>query len=115
MMLWHNEEDTTRSPQEVGACEPVGLWIGTYPIEYGQYVFVEWRATHPNGETVNGKLDALWQHNDSSKGNSYWLASLGPFEEGDKVEYTIRGQSRGGPAGPITYTFIVGPQKVSKE
>ncbi len=115
MVLWHNEEDTQRSPQEVGAGEQLGLWIGTWPIEFGQYVFIEWRVTNGNDTAITGKLNAEWQYNDFGRSNSYWLATLGPFQEGDKVEYTIRGQSVGGVAGPITFSFTVGPPKASSE
>lgn len=115
MVLWHDEEDTPRSPREVGAGEAVGLWIGTYPIEHGQSLAVDWQVKRPDGNTASGSVEAEWQHNDLEKSNSYWMANIGPFEEGDQVQYTVRGQSVDGPAGPLNHAFAVGPQKVTAQ
>lgn len=116
MVIWHREEDAPRLPREVGAREAVEVWIGTYPIEPGQQVSVEWRATGRSDKKVtSGKVDAQWQHNDHVGKNSYWKAKVGSFQEGDHVQYMIYGQSMDSQIGPLTYDFIVGPQKISKK
>lgn len=98
MLLWHGTQDTPRIPEVVPAGQSVQIWIGTYPIEQGQDVAVSWEVF---GESVKKGTDvvpAAWYHNDNNKGNSYWLAELGPFEAGDAVEYSI---SAAGPDGQI--------------
>ncbi|MBI3578395.1 MAG: hypothetical protein HY276_11230 [Ignavibacteriales bacterium] len=107
MVIWHLEDDTLRSPDVVRAGEGVALWVGTHPIEPGQYVKVEWRKTAANGSHESGKMEAFWQWNEDWRSNSYWLATFGPFGEGDKVEYVIRGDSRDGEVSTVVFEFEV--------
>lgn len=111
MVLWHNEQDSQRTPQYVCAEEDVELRIGTFPIEIGQHVFVEWKVIQKEIEKSSGIIEAVWHFNDWGRGNSYWQVKFGPFNENDTVIYIIRGQSDQGLAGPLSYSFNVGPQK----
>lgn len=111
MILWHGTQDAPRIPELVPAGQSVQIWIGTHPTELGQDVAVSWevfRAGEParRSEALRHAgvkkgadvVPANWHHNDTSNGNSHWLAELGPFEAGDAVEYSISGA---GPDGPI--------------
>jgi hypothetical protein len=51
--------------------------IGTWPIEPGQDVVVEFVVTGADGPTTEGRARAAWAENGGP--NSYWTASLGPF------------------------------------
>lgn len=109
MELWHNTPDAFRSPDEVVEGVPVGLWIGTWPIEMGQYVSVEWTVTGKGRVRKQEEVQAYWQYNDDAKGNSYWLATIGPFHVNDHVEYVVKGMSQGGPTEGTVYSFDVAP------
>lgn len=105
--LWHNTNDSPRLPDNVRSGQTVELWIGTYPIEPGQHVKVEWRATQPDGTSRSGNVPAFWQYNDLALGDSYWLATIGPFQQGDRVEYSIIGTSGGSTLAPEAFEFTV--------
>jgi len=107
MKLWHNTNNDPRLPEKVRSGQTVELWIGTYPIEPGQRVKVEWIVTHYNGTTESGNVPAFWQYNEFAIGNSYWLATIGPFQQGDRVEYLVLGTSGGESLSPQTFTFTV--------
>ncbi|GEM_PF-992150 len=107
MEIWHDTIDAFRSPSEVREGMPVGLWIGTWPVEMGQYVFVRWKVTHLDGSIEGGEVQAFWQYNDYSRGNSYWLATIGPFRAGDEVEYIVLGTSKDGPENGKRFAFTV--------
>lgn len=107
MKLWHNTTDAPRVPDKVLEGLLVKLWIGSYPIEPGQHVKVEWSVIHPNGTQDRGHLPALWRYNEFDLANSYWLATIGPFRRGDQVEYRIAGTSGGSTVGPETFSFKV--------
>lgn len=107
MELWHHTEDAPRSPEAVTARQPVALWIGSWPVEMGQYVTVSWKATHASGAIETGSIQAEWQYNEPRNDNSYWLATLGPFLESDEVEYRIHGESKDGKISTPAYTFRV--------
>jgi alpha-amylase/alpha-mannosidase (GH57 family) len=49
---------------------------------------VEWESIGRSGPT-RGSATAQWQY--STGVNSFWTAELGPFEDGDRLTYTIRG------------------------
>ncbi len=115
MVLWHNEEDTTRSPYMVHAGEPVAIWVGTHPIEHGQYVRLEWHITNRDGGRTEGGAEAHWHFNDYGRGNSYWLATFGPFTAGDTVEYVIVGQSKDGEIFSRKHEFVVEESKTYAE
>ncbi|MCL6526367.1 MAG: hypothetical protein K6T57_05725 [Thermaceae bacterium] len=104
MNLWHLTLDAPRSPLRVSPGERVWLNIGTWPIEPGQAVWVEyWINQQPPY-----RVDALWQRNEGA--NSYWQAELGPFAKGQEVRYRIMGafsqEQVEGPEGG----FKVGPK-----
>ena len=107
MVLWHNTEDAPRSPEQVLAGQSVDLKIGTYPIEPGQLVSVSLNITHADGRQGSFTVDAQWQYNHVTKGNSYWLASLDPLEAGDEVSYVIRGISQDGETSRQEFAFTV--------
>ena len=107
MKLWHNADDAPRVPSEVRSEQTVEIWVGTHPVEPGQHVTIKWNVTHANGTTRNGSVPAMWQYNDFSLGNSYWMARVGPFAVGDKVEYSVMGVSRGGTLSPQMFAFMV--------
>ncbi|MBI3587198.1 MAG: hypothetical protein HY088_08725 [Ignavibacteriales bacterium] len=107
MVIWHLAEDALRSPEVVRVGESVALWIGTHPIEPGQYLKVEWRKTQTNGSHHTGTIEAIWQWNEDWRSNSYWLATFGPFDEGDKVEYVIHGESNEGEISTQVFEFVV--------
>lgn len=100
MEIWHRHPDTPRSPARVTPGDRVSLRIGTWPIEADQSVHVEWRVVHGDGAREEGRSEARWERNEGP--NSYWLAELGPFARGDRVEYVVRGvrgesRARSGP------------------
>jgi len=107
MKLWHNTEDAPRVPEKVSEGKLVALWVVTYPIEPGQHIMVEWKVTHGNETTEDRHTNTKWQHNEFSLGKSYWLATIGPFRQGDRVDYVIRGMSGGGTLYPQMFVFIV--------
>ena len=55
----------------------------TWPIEPGQSV---WLTYTKNGEPQQD-VGAEWKYNDGN--NSYWEAAIGPFAQGDVIEYTV--------------------------
>lgn len=97
-----------RYPPLAQAGEPVALEIGTWPIEPGQSVWVEYRLEHLDGTLREGRAEALWQHNQGE--NSYWRVELGPFGKGDRVVYRALGKSPAGWAESPKTTFRVGPK-----
>ena len=70
MKVWHNKNDAPRLPDKIRSGQKVELWIGTYPIEPGQHVKVEWRATQQDSRTQSGTLPAFWKYNDFAAGNT---------------------------------------------
>ncbi|MBI3950300.1 MAG: hypothetical protein HY314_07590 [Acidobacteria bacterium] len=108
MNIWHLTPDAPRSPHRVSADERVTIEVGTWPIEMGQSVWAECEIVHPGGATENQRATASWQQNRGP--NSYWQASLGPFADGDRVVYTIRGSDAHGEVTGLTTSFTVGPK-----
>jgi len=91
MLIWHNTPDASRIPETVVSGERISLWIGTYPIEPGQSVWVELNVRKRDRSEQMSKQPASWHSNDEPRHNSYWVAHVGPFELGDHVEYSARG------------------------
>ncbi len=91
MVIWHNTGDASRIPENVTAGEEVVLWIGTYPIEPGQTVWVDMRLTKSAGRTLSATQPAEWHSNNEQRNNSYWIAQIGAFDQGDHVEYSVLG------------------------
>lgn len=111
MRLWHNTEDAPRLPQRVLEGERVEVWVASYPIEPWHHVMVEWSVTHTNGKAECGRVPAFGKCSDPLLRQLYWLATLGPFQQGDKVEYAIVGRSVKEETQPQTFTFNIEEEK----
>ena len=107
MNVWHLTPDTARWPQRVTPGAPVQLRIGTWPIEPGQEVLVEFHLRSAGGEARSGTVGARWVENRGQ--NSYWAATLGPFADGDRVTYRVVGTPRSETAVTGRASFAVGP------
>jgi alpha-amylase/alpha-mannosidase (GH57 family) len=107
MQIWHLTPDAGREPRRVSAGQVVRLRIGTWPVEPDQSVMVHYQVEHRDGPAEERRLDAAWQSN--RDGNSYWEAQLGPFADGDRIAYTVRGYSPAGEAAGPSASFLVGP------
>jgi YHS domain-containing protein len=59
----------------------------------------------------SGSVPAFWKYNDLSLRQSYWLAMLGPFQQGDRVEYAVVGMSDVETLSPQVFAFNVEQQK----
>lgn len=107
MVLWHDIENALRSPERVRSNEPVFITVGSYPLEPGQLVTVFCKAIRKNGEAHIQQIYGHHQFDDPVNSHRYWLAELGPFETGDKVEYAISGEALSGDVPLHMYTFDV--------
>jgi hypothetical protein len=107
MILWHDIENALRSPQRVRPKEPVSVTVGSYPREPGEFVTVFCRTIRKNGEVHIQRIDGHRQFDDPVNNQSYWIAELGAFELGDKVEYTISGVGLEGDLPLHVYKFEV--------
>ncbi len=92
MVIWHNTPDAARIPEAPLAGERISVWIGTYPIEPGQSVWVELIVRKADSSEVTNTQPASWHSNDEPRHNSYWVAHIGPFESRDRVQYFVRGK-----------------------
>jgi alpha-amylase/alpha-mannosidase (GH57 family) len=108
MEIWHLTPDAPRSPRRVSPGERVTLYIGTWPIEPEQSVWVTYRIEHHSGGTDEGRIEATWLRNENV--NSEWYAELGSFSEGDRVLYAVYGRSPAGQVSGPTASFRVGPK-----
>ena len=95
--IWHNpygiddlydHEPTEIYPLTPIAGEMIYIKSTTCPIEPGQSV---WLTYTKNGEPQQD-VGAEWKYNDGN--NSYWEAAIGPFAQGDVIEYTVCRQRR---------------------
>ncbi len=91
MVIWHETQDAQRVPSDVTNGDKVIMWIGSYPVEHGQAIIVELNVSNGAEETRKYSIEAEWKYNDYTRNNSYWAAIVGPFENGQKVEYRIVG------------------------
>ena len=91
MVIWHNTVDASRIPEYVVAGQEVELWIGTYPIEGGQSVWMEITLRTADNREYFCKMPAQWHSNNEQRSNSYWVLSLGSFDSGDRLEYRVFG------------------------
>lgn len=97
----YSAEATERSPRDPMAGQPVTVNATTWPIEPGQSVWVTWTR---NG-VAQTPIGAAWDHN--SGNNSYWRTSLGSFNRGDRISYTVHADVNGGgqrAIGPFAFT-----------
>jgi len=104
--LWHLSPDTPRQPFKVSPNERIDLSIGTWPIESGQSVWVNYQLERQGEPIVTATVAASWQRNQA--GNSYWRATLGPFAQADHIHYTLRGHSAAGQVTGQSADFNVG-------
>ena len=96
-------------PYRVVPGKPVTLRVGTWPIEFGQSVQVNYKIVHVDKPAEKGHLEADWQYNEGS--NSYWRAELGPFLKGDQITCTIQARSPQGEVSPDSViSFRAGPR-----
>lgn len=108
MVIWHLTSDTPRFPFHVSAGQPVNLQFGTWPIEDGQQTWIDVRVVHPDGTEETGRVAGTWNVNRDA--NSYWFINVGPFADGDRVEYWLHGSSPAGLCDAGPFTFQVGPK-----
>lgn len=108
MELWHLTDDTPRRPDKPSPSQSIELWIGTWPVEPGQSVWVDLQTKNAKGVLKEKRVAAVWQHNEGT--NSYWRADLGPFVDGDTVTYEVCGRSASGEAKTSKNSFKVGPK-----
>ena len=94
MVVWHNTPDAARIPEIVEAGMHASIWIGSFPIEPDQAVWVHLNIRNSEGNITSKTQNADWHSNDEGRHNSYWIARIGVFEAGDRVEYTIHGKVR---------------------
>jgi alpha-amylase/alpha-mannosidase (GH57 family) len=111
MTIWHETDDTPRTPYWVPPGVDVHVVAGTWPIEPDQSVSVIWERTDRDGRTVGGATDAHWQGNTGA--NSYWTARLGPFADGDQMTYAVHGRSADGTVHTVPRSFHVRPLYVA--
>lgn len=60
MQVWHLTADASREPRRVTLGARVNLRIGTWPVEPGQQVIVEYRISLFGGLTAVGRAGAQW-------------------------------------------------------
>jgi alpha-amylase/alpha-mannosidase (GH57 family) len=106
--IWHLTADAPRTPHRVSPDDLVTLTLGTWPIEFGQRVWLQVSVELPGKGREEYAREAVWYENRGP--NSYWRAQIGPFPRGAKVTYKAQGtSSQGLTAGP-TGSFRVGPK-----
>src|SRR3990170_1610075 len=108
MKIWHLTPETLRFPFHVSAGQNVNLQVGTWPIEDGQKTWIDFRIVRPDGTEETGAADGTWNFN--RDGNSDWFIDFGPFGDGDRVEYGLRGISPSGATAGGDFAFLVGPK-----
>lgn len=108
MVTWHLTPDAPRFPFFVSAGQHVNLQFGTWPIEGGQRTWIDYQVLHQDGTVHTGQVEGTWNFN--REANSYWFLNFGPFADGDRVEYRLRGGSPAGPSDGETFSFLVGPK-----
>jgi alpha-amylase/alpha-mannosidase (GH57 family) len=107
MNVWHLAADTPRRPWRITPGRLLSLAIGTWPIEAGQDVVVEFTVTAREGQMADGRTRASWVANRGA--NSYWTAVLGPFRDGEHVRYRVRATVRDEVVETECFSFTVGP------
>jgi hypothetical protein len=113
MVIWHNTDDAPRTPTEVFPSDKVVIWIGSYPIELSQEIFLELETSGPDSKESKQTVHAEWRYNDYGRNNSYWAAIIGPFTSGQKVEYRIVGTGPDGARHTQVDGFTVSDRRKS--
>ncbi|MDP3090955.1 MAG: hypothetical protein Q8N04_09770 [Nitrospira sp.] len=108
MVIWHLTPDAPRFPFFVSAGQHVNLQFGTWPIEHSQWIWIDYRVMHQNGRVHTGQVEGTWNFN--REANSYWFLNVGPFADGDRVEYQLRGSSPDGSSDGEPFSFVVSPK-----
>lgn len=108
MVIWHLASDTPRFPFHVSSGQNINLQFGTWPIEEGQHTWIEIRVVHPDGVEEKRCVEGTWNFNRDA--NSYWFVNVGPFADGDWVEYRLRGNSPAESCESEIFSFVVGPK-----
>ncbi len=108
MVIWHVTPDAPRFPFFVSAGQHVNLQVGTWPIEAGQRIWIDYRVAHADGTKDVGHVEGTWHVN--REANSYWFVNFGPFADGDRVEYRFWGSSPAEANDGGTFSFLVGPK-----
>ncbi|MDK2741764.1 MAG: hypothetical protein NDI90_02540 [Nitrospira sp. BO4] len=108
MVIWHLTPDAARFPFFVSAGQHVNLQFGTWPIEGGQRTWIEYQVLHQDGTVQRGQVEGTWNVN--REANSYWFLNVGPFADGDRVEYWLRGSSPAGSSDGEPFLFVVSPK-----
>jgi hypothetical protein len=67
MKVWHLIPDAGRQPWRVTSGGPVHLRIGTWPIEAGQGVLVEFHVAPAGGEARSATASARWIEHSGEK------------------------------------------------
>lgn len=108
MVIWHLTPDAPRFPFFVSAGQHVNLQFGTWPIEGGQRTWINYQVLHQDGTVQTGQVEGTWNVN--REANSYWFLNFGPFADGDRVEYRLRGSSPAGSCDGEIVSFVVSPK-----
>ncbi|MDP3090946.1 MAG: glycoside hydrolase family 57 protein [Nitrospira sp.] len=108
MVIWHLTPDAPRFPFFVSAGQHVNLQFGSWPIEGGQRTWIEYQVLHQDGTVHTGQVESTWNVN--REANSYWFLNVGPFADGDRVEYRLRGSSPAGSCDGEPFSFVVSPK-----
>ncbi|MGD9101424.1 MAG: glycoside hydrolase family 31 protein, partial [Anaerolineae bacterium] len=98
---YYSTEPTERYPRDPVAGETVYIKLTTWPIESGQWAWIEWTKNGVSQTAVN----ASWKYN--SGNNSYWEANMGSFSQGDVINYTVKANRYGSNTksiGPFEFT-----------
>ncbi|MEK6618163.1 MAG: hypothetical protein AABY90_05635, partial [Nitrospirota bacterium] len=101
----HLTPDAPRFPFFVSAGQHVNLQFGTWPIEGGQRTWIDYQVLRQDGTVHTGQGEGRW--NSNREDNSYWFLNVGPFADGDRVEYRLRGSSPAGSCDGETFSFVV--------
>ncbi len=102
-------ELTERHPRDPVAGENVYINLTTWPIEIGQATWISWTK---NG-AAQANIGGTWKYN--SGNNSYWEVSMGSFNKGDVISYTVKANKDGAnekSIGPFQFT-VTGWEHVS--
>lgn len=108
MKIWHMTADATRQPLRVAPGREVKLVIGTSPVQLAQSVTVNYDVIHAGGGVERGFLNARWDYNQVDV--TYWVATFGPFQRGDRVTYWIHGAAGEERVDLPPVHFSVGPR-----
>lgn len=104
---WHLTDDAPRTPRRVSAGETVEIHVGTWPIAPRQSVWLVFEGLARQGHLPE-RAEARWQYNEGV--NSHWVASVGPFGDGDQVRYTVHTSDGEREFEFGSYDFTVGPK-----